>query len=129
VTAPKLGIKPLGVAKRDGEGWRTTWRVANLEPTAMRIVAAIAPHSQFRGEISVDREVRGESSTQLSLVVRTGGTAGGEIENAFVILLIQHGADRWRVLARLRVPLDEDARPRPRVEAITTQRVGFSGEP
>ena len=60
--------------------------------------------------------------------MRIEGNAGGEIENAFVILLIEQGADRWRVLARLRVSLDQDARPRPRVEAITTQRVGFSGE-
>ena len=128
MSAPRLGIEPLGVAKRDGDGWRTTWRVANAEPDAVRIVGAVAPHSQFRGEISVDREVRGKGSTQLSLIVRIDGAAGGEIENCFVILLIQHGADRWRVLARLRVPLDQDARPRPRVEAITTQRVGFSGE-
>jgi len=128
VSALQLGIEPLGVARRDGDGWRTTWRVANAEPDAVRIVGAVAPHSQFRGETSVDREIRGKGSTQLSLVVRTDGAAGGEIENAFVILLIQHGTERWRILARLRVPLDEDARPRPRVEAITTQRVGFSGE-
>jgi len=128
VNAPRLGIEPLGVAKRDAEGWRTTWRVANAEPDAVRIVGAVAPHSQFRGEVSVDREVRGNGSTQLSLVVRTDGAAGSEIDNAFFILLIQSGTDRWRILARLRVPLDQDARPRPRVEAITMQRVGFSGE-
>jgi len=128
VNAPRLGIEPLGVAKRDADGWRTTWRVANAEPDAVRILGAVAPHSQFRGEVSVDREVRGNGSTQLSLVVRTDGAAGSEIDNAFVILLVQHGADRWRILARLRVPLDQEARPRPRVEAITTQRVGFSGE-
>ena len=128
MSVPRLRIEPLGVAKRDGEGWRTTWRVANAEPEAVRIVEAVAPHSHFRGEVSVDREIRGKGSTQLSLVVRTDGAAGGEIENAFVILLVQHGTDRWRILARLRVPLDQEARPRPRVEAITTQRVGFSGE-
>jgi hypothetical protein len=127
-SAPHLDIEPLGVAKRDGDGWRTTWRVANAQSEAVRIVGVLAPHSRFRGEISVDRELRGKGSTQLSLVVRTQGNAGGEIENAFVILLVQQGADRWRVLARLRVPLDQEARPRPRVEAITTQRVGFSGE-
>ena len=128
MSAPQLSIEPLGVAKREGEGWRTTWRVANADGQAVRIVGAVAPHSQFRGEVSVDREVRGKASTQLSLVVRIDGAAGDEIENAFVILLIEHAAERWRVLARLRVPLDQEARPRPRVEAITTQRVGFSGE-
>jgi hypothetical protein len=128
VSAPRLSIEPLGIAKRDGEGWRTTWRVTNPEPEAVRIVAAVAPHSQFRGETSLDREVRGKASTQFSLVVRTRGAAGSEIENAFVILLVGQGEDRWRLLARLRVSLEEGARPRPRVETVTVQRVGFSGE-
>jgi len=128
VNAPRLSIEPLGIAKRDGEGWRTTWRVANPEPDSVRIVAVVAPHSQFRGETSLDREVRGKASTQFSLVVRTLGSAGGEIENAFVILLVEQGEDRWRILARLRVPLEEGARPRPRIETVTVQRVGFSGE-
>jgi hypothetical protein len=128
MSAPRLRIEPLGSAKRDGDGWRTTWRVTNPDPDAVRVVGAIAPHSQFRGEATLDREIRGKGTSQFSLVVQIIGTSGGEIENAFVILLVQRGDDRWRVLARLRVPLDEDARPRPRVEAVTVQRVGFSGE-
>jgi hypothetical protein len=125
---PQLRVEPLGAAKRDGQGWRTTWRIANLASEPVRVVGAIAPHSQFRGEATLDREVRGKGTTQVSLVVRTEGAAGAEIENAFVILLIQQGDDRWRVLTRLRVPLDEEAKPRPRVESVTVQRVGFSGE-
>ena len=125
---PRLGIEPLGVAKRDGEGWRTTWRVANLDADTVRVVGAFAPHSQFRGETSIDREIRGKGTTQFSLLVRIDGAAGGEIENAFVIVLVQHGDERWRVLARLRVALDAEARPRPRIEVVTVQRVGFSGE-
>jgi hypothetical protein len=128
VNAPRLSIEPLGIAKRDGDGWRTTWRVANPGPESVRIVGAVAPHSQFRGETALDREIRGKASTQLSLVVRTLGTAGSEIENAFVILLVEQAEVRWRVLARLRVPLEQGDRPRPRVEAVTVQRVGFSGE-
>jgi hypothetical protein len=128
VKGPQLTIEPLGDAKRDGEGWRTTWRVANLRAESVRILAAIAPHSRFRGEAAVDRELRGKSTTQLSLVVRIDAGAGGEIENAFVILLVQQGDERWRVLARLRVPLDAEARPRLRIEAVTVQRAGFSGE-
>ena len=128
MNAPRLTIAPLGIAKPDGEGWRTTWRVTNGEPDTVRLVAVVAPHSQFRGETSLDREVRGKASTQISLVVRTLGAAGGEIENAFVILLVQHGDGRWRILVRLRVPLEEASRPRPRVESVTVQRVGFSGE-
>ncbi|HEY3127637.1 MAG TPA: hypothetical protein VGK07_11280 [Candidatus Limnocylindria bacterium] len=128
MSEPQLAIEPLGDAKRDGDNWRTTWRVANLRAEPVRVLGAIAPHSRFRGEVAVDREVRGKSTTQLSLVVRVDGGAGAEIENAFVILLVQQGEERWRVLARLRVPLDGEARPRPRIEAVTVQRVGFSGE-
>jgi hypothetical protein len=128
VIAPRLSIAPLGIAKRDGEGWRTTWRVANPDADSFRIVTAVAPHSQFRGETALDREVRGKASTQFLLVVRIEGGAGSEIENAFVILLVEQGEDRWRILARLRVALEEGGRPRPRVETVTVQRVGFSGE-
>ncbi len=127
-TSPAVRIEPLGVAKREGDGWRTTWRIVNAEPGAVRVVAAVAPHSQFRGETSLDREIRGTGSTQFPLVVRVDGAAGTEIENAFLIVVIQRGDERWRILARLRVPLDEVARPQPRIETVTVQRVGFSGE-
>ena len=58
MNAPRLSIEPLGIAKRDGDGWRTTWRVANPEAESVRIVAVIAPHSQFRGETSLDPRSR-----------------------------------------------------------------------
>jgi hypothetical protein len=128
VNEPRVSIAPIGAAKREGEGWRTTWRIDNAEPDAVRVVGAIAPHSQFRGEASLDREIRSKGSTQLSLVVRTQGDAGSEVENAFVIVLVQRGDERWRVLARLRVALDDAGTPKPRVETVTLQRVGFSGE-
>jgi hypothetical protein len=128
VNAPQLRIEPLGAAKPDGEGWRTTWRITNLDSAAVRVIGAIAPHSRFRGEATLDRDIRGKGTTQLSLVVRIEGAAGSEIENAFLILLLRQGDDRWRVLTRLRVPVEDDGRPRPRVESVTVQRVGFSGE-
>jgi hypothetical protein len=127
-TSPAVRIEPLGTAKRDGPGWRTTWRLVNTEATAVRVLGATAPHSKFRGETALGREVAGKGTTQFSLVALVEGTPGSEIENAFVILLIQRGDDRWRMLARLRVPLDVTGKPHPRVEAVTMQRVGFSGE-
>ena len=128
MNAPRVSITPIGAAKREGEGWRTTWRIANADHDALRVVGAIAPHSQFRGEASLDREIRPRGSTQLSLVVQTKGAAGSEVENAFVIVLVQRGDARWRVLARLRVALDDAGTPKPRIETVTLQRVGFSGE-
>ena len=126
--APRVSIAPIGSAKPEGEGWRTTWSITNGDPDPVRVVAAIAPHSQFRGETSLDREIRGKGSTQFSLVVQTAGAAGRDIENAFVIVQIQRGEERWRFLARLRVPLGDAGKPQPRIEAVTSQRVGFSGE-
>lgn len=116
------------MAERAGEGWRTSWRVVNEDPLTVRVLSATAPHSQFRGETSLDLEVPGGEASRFPLVVHVDGPPGSEIENAFVILLIQQGDERWRILARVRVPLDGTARPRPHVETITTQRVGFSGE-
>lgn len=128
IGAPRVSIAPIGSAKPEGEGWRTTWRVTNGDPDPVRVVAAIAPHSQFRGETSLDREIRGQGSTQFSLVVQIAGAAGSEIENAFVIVQIQRGEEHWRFLARLRVPLGDAGKPQPRIEVVTSQRVGFSGE-
>jgi hypothetical protein len=127
-TGPAVRIEPIGVATREGDGWRTTWRIASTHPEAVRVVAAVAPHSKFRGETSLDLTLRGKRSRTFPLVVRVDGTPGSQIENAFVIVLIEQGEKRWRLLARLRVRLDGAARPRPRIEALTEQRVGFSGE-
>ena len=60
--------------------------------------------------------------------MRTAGAAGSEIQNAFVIVQVQRGDERWRFLARLRVPLGDGGKPEPRIETVTPQRVGFSGE-
>lgn len=71
--------------------------------------------------------MRGGDAATFPLVVYVSGPPGSEIENAFLITLVQHGGVRWRMLARLRVPLDVAARPQPRIESVTAQRVGFSG--
>ena len=128
MSAPRLRLEPLGPAKREGDSWRTTWRIANPDTASLRVLEAIAPHARFRGQTALDREVRGRASTQFPLAVRVDGAEGSEIENAFVILLVKRGAERWRVLARLRVPVDAAGTPRPHIESVTLQRVGFSGE-
>lgn|GEM_PF-2944606 len=127
-TNPAIRVKPTGTSERDGKGWRTSWRVINDGSSAIQVTSAVAPHSLFRGETSLDLEVPGGAGAAFALVVDVAGEPRGEIENAFVILLIQRGEERWRVLARVRVPLDGAGRPQPRVETMTTQRVGFSGE-
>ena len=57
-TSPAVRIKPVGTADRDGDGWRTSWRVVNEDALAVRVTGATAPHSQFRGATSLDLAVR-----------------------------------------------------------------------
>ncbi|HKY51759.1 MAG TPA: hypothetical protein VJP45_10925 [Candidatus Limnocylindria bacterium] len=125
---PALRIEPVGVAEREGDGWRTTWRLSNLAQTPVHIRGATAPHSQFRGQAALALDVPADGSATFSLSVAVDGVTGSEIENAFLIVLADIGDSPWRVLARLRVSLEDRGRPSPRVETITVQRVGFSGE-
>jgi hypothetical protein len=127
-TSPAIRIKAVGTADRDGDGWRTSWRVVNDGAIAVRVTEATAPHSQFRGAAPLDLAVRAGEGATFTIVVQVDGSPGQEIENAFVILLVERGEERWRILARVRVPLDGTGRPRPRIETMTMQRVGFSGE-
>jgi hypothetical protein len=126
MSPPRLRIEPLGAAKRDGDGWRTTWRVVSSDAERVHVLEAVAPHARFRGQAKVDRVARRGRAITFPLIARIDGAA--EIENAFVIILVEQTGERWRVLARLRVELDKIGTPRPRIESVTLQRVGFSGE-
>ena len=128
MASPALRIDPVGLAERAGDGWRTTWSVSNAAPEPVRIRGATAPHSQFRGQAELSLDVPANRTATFPLVVLVDGDAGAEIENAFLIVLIDANAEQWRVLTRLRVRLEEGGRPRPRIETVTVQRVGFSGE-
>ena len=48
-------------------------------------------------------------------------------ENAFVIFNVNWSDEPWRIFVRIRVTMNLDGRPETETEAITTQRVGFSG--
>lgn len=125
---PTLRIDPVGAAERDGDGWRTTWSVSNAAPDPIRVRGVTAPHSQFRGRVALALDVPASGAATFPLVVRVDGVAGAEIENAFLIVRVDVGDTQWRVLARLRVRVEAGDRPRPRIETVTVQRVGFAGE-
>ena len=126
---PRVSIRPVGAAKRDGDRWRVNWAIANDEPLGIRVALINAPHSQFRSDQTrVDVLLREGASTVVPLRVHVGGEPGSEIENAFVILTIDHATRQWRLMVRVRVIIGHTGAPLLRVETITSQRVGFSAE-
>ena len=121
ISEPRLRVEALAT-EGDAPRWTVRWRIANAGDAAVRIVAALQPHSGFRGaERSLDLVVEGGDVTELALPV---AFAGALVENAFVILSVAAGDERWRVLVRARVVPGERGEPRPLTTRITTQPVG-----
>jgi hypothetical protein len=126
---PRVTIRPVGAAERDGPLWRIAWAIGTAEPLGVRVALINAPHSRFRADPTpVDAPVREGAEAIVPLRVKVGGGPESEIENAFVILTIDHAACQWRFLVRVRVTIASTGAPLLRVETITSQRVGFSAE-
>jgi len=114
-------------ASRAGQDWELRWRIANDGARPVRIISAVLPHAGFRAaERSLDVAVPPGASADVSLAASFAAAPGAVVENPFVILTVDDGGERWRVLARLRVVAGPDAEPRPQTRLVTTQRVGFS---
>ena len=125
---PRVHIRAIAV-EPDGQLWRVDWAIATDEPLGVRVTLINAPHSQFRSDQTrVDVLLREGASTVVPLRVHVGGEPGSEIENAFVILTIDHAARQWRLMVRVRVIIGHTGAPLLRVETITSQRVGFSAK-
>lgn len=128
---PRLEVEVLGCRPGSEAGqWRAAWRIWNRGDEPASVLAAWHPHGKFRGAQNVIEppiSVQPGDYGGLQTAVRCTEPPGSEIENAFLVLRVADGAqERWRVFARLRVSIAEDSVPEPRVEVITTQRVGFS---
>lgn len=104
--------------RRRGVGsWLVTWRLSANGPVT--VVEAWHPHGRFRSS-RVRRSLRlaPARSASLELPARVDAAPGGTVENGFLILRVARGRERWRVLARFAVHVDDDGTPRPRVEAV-----------
>ena len=99
------------------------WRITS-EPT-VRLTHAAAPHGSFR---AADAALDVETPSDIVLEVLSTGPPRADIENTFLILIAEDGARTWRILARMRVHLDVAGVPRPVIERIDVQEVGFSGQ-
>ncbi len=106
---------------RSGEAWRITWRIGG----DARITHVAAPHGKFHAD---DRDIDLMPPAELALDVTSTEPPGTEIQNTFLILTAEADDRAWRILARMRVRVDGAGVPRPAVERVDVQEVGFSGQ-
>ncbi len=109
----------------DNDRWLVTWDVFNDSRELLVLEDAWLPHGRFRGDghISPGTRVAPGQSSRLALRVTAHEPPGTVVENAFLILRV---SGRWRIFARMRIEFDANTRPRPIVEAITTQSIQSS---
>lgn len=129
--APNIAVDAIHCTGDVNPGcWSCSWRIQNLTDRSMKLVAARLPHGQFRSEgreFNPSLEVLPGANAAIETSVLCDDPPGAVIENAFLILLCEWQAERWRIFVRLRVTINQQGEPAPVTEAITTQRVGFSG--
>jgi hypothetical protein len=127
---PKVSIEQSSLVPGAKAGiWVLTWKVTNLSPEPLTILAARLPHSLFRSperQFSPGHKILPDQSANLGCPVECTGAPGQSVENAFIILLVTWLEQPWRVLARLRVVMDERGAPHSVTELVTVQQVGFS---
>lgn len=130
IQIPHLRVEQ-GVVSRisTSNTWKIVWRIENLGAKPLRILSGRLPHSQFRSEqqgFPRDQELSPGERTHVEFPVDCSEVPGSTIENAFLILRVLSSEIEWRVLARLRVRLDDRGCPRCRTEVITAHQIGFS---
>jgi hypothetical protein len=130
---PRVAVEPLAVrAGAAPDQWLVTWQIQNLGDQPLQLLAAWLPHGRFRAaerELAPCPHLPAGESTRLELPVRCAEPPDTIVENAFLILRVSWGDERWRILARLEVHFDTSSLPRVRCVLLTTQPVGFSGQP
>ena len=128
---PQIRVEQVGrCASVESGRWLAEWRVENLTADMIELLAARAPHGKYRSrenEFQPRVKISGSQSARIQLAVSCEEAPGVDIENAFLILLVEWLNARWRIFVRFVVTVDDAGRPATKTELITTQRVGFSG--
>jgi hypothetical protein len=102
------------------------WRVENVGSDPLALLGARLPHDRFyakESELSPELALLPGASELLNVEASCSELAGAAIENAFLILRLRQGVERWLVFARLRVNVDEHGTPAPVVERVSAQRI------
>ena len=127
--APRVAaIEPLAVTRAASGTWKVRWRITN-EGDALHLTRIAAPHGKFRSpDHAIDVSLATGGTFEPQLEIACAEPPGAEIENAFLIVTAEAEERTWRILARMRVRVDNDGVPHPVTERIDTQEVGFSGQ-
>ena len=125
---PQVVVEQAGKStKSSPERWLVAWNVRNIGQEPLEIVAGRLPHSKFRAEErQLNLFLSPGQSARVEFEVACRGAPGTVIENAFLILSVRWSGQPWRILARMRMVLDEESGPQTITELVTTQRMGFS---
>jgi hypothetical protein len=102
------------------------WRVENVGTDPVALLAARLPHDHFyakESEFAPELALAPGAGKMLNVEAACSDPAGAVIENAFLILRLRRGVERWLVFARLRIDVDEQGIPAPVVERVSAQRI------
>jgi hypothetical protein len=95
----------------------------------LHLTRIAAPHGKFHSpDHEIDVSLPAGGSFEPRLEIACAEPPGQEIENAFLIVTAEADGKSWRILARMRVRVDNDGVPHPATERIDVQEVGFSGQ-
>lgn len=113
------GVELEAIRRRGATAWLVTWRIRSAGASSFDIVEAWHPHRRFHSS-RLRRSVRvpPRGSASLELPARLDAGPGEIVENGFLILRVARGSERWRVLARFSVRVDDAGTPRPEVRAV-----------
>lgn len=102
------------------------WRIENVGTDPVALLAARLPHDHFHAkesEFSPELVLAPGAGKLLTLEASCSDPAGAVVENAFLILRLRRGLERWLLFARLRIDVDERGTLAPVVERVSAQRI------
>jgi hypothetical protein len=110
---PRVGVSFEAIRRRGAATWLVTWRIADRSGSALSVVEAWHPHGRFRSSrLKRALRVPARGSASLELPARVDAKAGDVIENCFVIFQATRGRERWRILARFTLEVDDGDVPK-----------------